>query len=157
MCLQGIQLRAENVRSLLQSHCLSPASSLHCHCLYFKVFKQLYEAPKTSRFSFHFFCYISFKMFIPTLFPNVKGVRVRFGCPVADSGSLGPLDSSPPSHHYKYYSMVAFHRDWSRHCIKDHFLSFAPLLMPEAPTYALLSLSWGSIPLQQSCGEARPG
>lgn len=48
---------------------------------------------------FYFAYYISSKMYIPSLAPNMKDAIVKFGCHLAgDKGNPGPLDSLPSSH-----------------------------------------------------------
>lgn len=81
-------------------------------------------------------------MLILTLFPNMKGARLKFGCHLArwqweywTTWQLTPTSSPHISSH-------VLHLDWARRYIKAPFPFFSSLPRPEAPTYAVLGLSW---------------
>lgn len=81
-------------------------------------------------------------MLILTLFPNMKGARLKFGCRLArwqwEYWTIWQLTPTSSPH----ISSHVLHLDWARRYIKAPFPFFSSLPRPEAPTYAVLGLSW---------------
>lgn len=99
-------------------------------------------SPKTSRFSFHFSCYISPKMLFPSFFPNVKSTRVRFGCHLAEcqqeSWTTWQLTSKSSLQIWSRGHLIPW---LSQALDKTPFPFSYPLPMADATGYALGSIT----------------